>query len=181
MSNLSEVAGLEHGVAKKSAVNDRGALRQELIDGLTFRTARPVPHEDGYLTEVLRKSWPEVEHEVVQVHLTTTFPGRVRAWGLHRHSWDRLHVVHGLLSIVCFDARKESPTFGAVNEFRVSDHNPGLLTIPPNVFHGWKNIGVDDASVINMPTVLYNHEQPDAVDIPYESELAEQVVPWRWW
>ena len=49
---------------------------------------------------------------VVQVHLTTTFPGRIRAWGLHQKSTDRLFVVSGLVKIVVFDGRRESTDFG---------------------------------------------------------------------
>jgi len=74
-----------------------------------------------------------------------------------------------------------SPTFGSINEFRVSERNPGLLVIPPNLFHGWKNFGVDEAFIINMPSSQYEHEGPDALDLPYESPLAEAIVPFRWW
>jgi dTDP-4-dehydrorhamnose 3,5-epimerase len=145
-----------------------------------FRPNRPVPHEDGTLAEIARASWPEIETEVVQVHLTTTYPGRVRAWGLHQASTDRLFVVSGLVSIVVFDGRIDSPTAGALNEFRVSERNPGLLVIPPNLYHGWKNIGVDEAFIINMPSNEYRHEQPDALDLPYDSPRAEEIVPFRW-
>ena len=63
---------------------------------------------------------------VVQVHTTTTFAGRIRAWGLHQRSTDRLFVVTGLVRIVVFDKRVDSGSTGAVNEFIVSEKNPGL-------------------------------------------------------
>ena len=59
------------------------------------RPIRPVPHEDGHVTEVARASWGELADPVVQVHLTTTFPGRIRSFGLHQASTDRLFVVSG--------------------------------------------------------------------------------------
>ena len=180
MNDQPVVIGLQHGVGKRSAVNDRGALRHEQIEGIVFRPARPVPHDHGFMFEVLRSTWTEVTHDVPQVHTTTTYPGRVRAWGLHRLGSDRLTVVSGILSIVCFDGRTASPTFGVVNEFRISDRNPGLLTIPPDVYHGWKNIGVADSVAVNMPTRLYDHDQPDSYDIEYESDLGRGIVPWRW-
>jgi len=168
-------------VPKQSAVDARGELRQAPIAGLRFRPTRPVPHEDGTVTEVARAAWPEVDLPMLQVHITTTLPGRTRAWGLHQALTDRLFVVHGLVSIVVYDGRRDSPTFRSVNEFRISDRNPGLLVIPPNLFHGWKNIGVDEASIINMPSSQYEHDAPDALDLPYESAEAEAIVPWRWW
>jgi dTDP-4-dehydrorhamnose 3,5-epimerase len=175
-----DVSGADVLVAKHSAVDAAGALQQTLIDGLQFHTVRPVPHEDGTLAEMARVAWPEIDQPIVQVHLTTTFPGRTRAWGLHQHSTDRLFVVKGLVSIVVYDARHGSPTFDLVNEFKVSERNPGLLVIPPNLYHGWKNIGVDEAFIVNMPSVQYEHEHPDALDLDYESLDAREVVPFRW-
>jgi dTDP-4-dehydrorhamnose 3,5-epimerase len=174
------VTGADELLAKKSAVDQSGNLHNQAIDGVIFRPTRPVPHEDGHVTEVARASWEILRAPVVQVHITTTFPGRVRAWGLHQLGTDRLFVVSGLVKIVVFDGRKVSATFGALNEFVVSEKNPGLLVIPPNLYHGWKNIGNSEAIIINMPDRMYNYEQPDALELPWDSETAARIVPYRW-
>src|SRR5512143_3366327 len=114
------IVGMNEMLAKHSAVNEFGALRNEPIDGVQFRPTRPVPHEDGHLTEVARASWDILASPVVQVHLTTTLPGRIRGWGLHQESTDRLFVVSGLVKIVVFDGRRNSPSFGKISEFTVS-------------------------------------------------------------
>jgi len=174
------VTGAAELLAKKSAVDQSGNLCNQAIDGVIFRPTRPVPHEDGHVTEVARASWEILRAPVVQIHITTTFPGRIRAWGLHQLGTDRLFVVSGLVKIVVFDGRKASPTFGALNEFVVSEKNPGLLVIPPNLYHGWKNIGYSEAVIINMPDRMYDYEQPDALDLPWDSEAAARVVPYHW-
>jgi dTDP-4-dehydrorhamnose 3,5-epimerase len=180
MNEDPKVDGIEVLVPKASAVDETGRLKHEPIDGVRFRPVRPVPHEDGTVVEVARAAWGEIDLPIVQVHITTTLPGRVRAWGLHRHSTDRLFVVRGLVSIVVFDGRVASPTHGALNEFRVSDRNPGLVVIPPNLYHGWKNIGVDEAFIVNMPSSQYDYDAPDALDLPYESANAATIVPFQW-
>ena len=109
-TNIPNVVGGEELLAKHSAVSAEGRLRLVPIDGLILRQIRPVPHEDGHVTEVARASWPELVDPVVQVHVTTTLPGRIRAWGLHQKSTDRLFVVSGLVTIVVFDGRRDSPT-----------------------------------------------------------------------
>lgn len=177
----SRITGYDVLVPKKSAVNSSGALKQGPIDGVSFRPTRPVPHEDGHVAEVARTAWDIIDLPIVQVHITTTKAGRIRAWGLHEASTDRLFVVSGLVSIVVYDGREDSPTFGSLNEFRISEHNPGLLVIPPRLYHGWKNIGIAEAYIINMPSSLYDHEGPDALDLPYESPMAAEIVPFRWW
>lgn len=174
------IVGLSDMLAKQSAVNEFGVVRNDPIDGVRFRPTRPVPHEDGHLTEVARASWDVFTSPIVQVHVTTTLPGRVRGWGFHQESTDRLYVVSGLVKIVVYDGRKNSPSFGKLNEFSVSERNPGLLLIPPNLYHGWKNIGTSEAVVINMPDHMYNYENPDALDMPWDSEAAARVIPYRW-
>jgi dTDP-4-dehydrorhamnose 3,5-epimerase len=179
-SDIPNVIGGAELVAKQSAVNDAGQPRLSTIAGLKFRPTRPVPHEDGHLTEVARASWDVLGEPIVQVHVTTTIPGRIRAWGLHRVATDRLFVVLGLVKIVVYDGRNDSPTRGSINEFTVSEKTPGLLIVPPNLYHGWKNIGVSEAIIINMPDRMYNYEAPDALDLPWDSEAAQRIVPYRW-
>ena len=132
------------------------------------------------MTEVARTGWEVLGGPLVQVHVTTTFPGRIRAWGLHQLGTDRLFAVTGLLKIVVFDGRNDSATFGQVNEFLVSEKNPGLLIIAPNLYHGWKNMGTTEAIIINMPDRVYNYDAPDALDLPWDSEAAQRIVPYRW-
>jgi dTDP-4-dehydrorhamnose 3,5-epimerase len=174
------VVGSAELLAKKSAVDEHGHLRSRLVDGVVFRPTRSVPHEDGFLTEVARASWDALDKPVTQVHITTTFPARIRAWGLHQASVDRLFVVSGLVKIVVFDGRLDSPTHGHYTELVASERNPGLLTIPPDLYHGWKNIGVTEAIIINMPSEMYNYEDPDALDMPWDSPAARELIPYTW-
>ena len=174
------VVGGAELLAKRSAVDASGELRRLPIAGVEFRPTRSVPHEDGFLTEVARGSWEVLDRPITQVHITTTFPDRIRAWGLHQVSIDRLFVVSGLVKMVVFDGRLDSPTHGHLTELVVSERNPGLLVIAPDLYHGWKNIGVTEATIINMPTEMYNYEAPDALDLPWDSAAAKDLIPYTW-
>ena len=178
--DLPDVVGAEHLQAKHSAVDVAGNLQELRVAGVEFRPTRPVPHEDGHVTEVARASWEMLKHPLVQVHITTTFAGRVRAWGLHPLGTDRLFVVSGLVKLVVYDGRRDSPTVGRWNEFVVSEKNPGLLIVPPNLYHGWKNIGTTEAIIINMPDRMYEYDAPDALDLPWDSQAARDIIPYTW-
>lgn len=127
--DLPDVLGAERLSSKRSAVDVDGNLRLPRVAGVQFRPTRPVPHEDGHVTEVARASWAEIARPIVQVHITTTSAGRVRAWGLHPRGTDRLFVVSGLVKLVVFDGRRDSPTLGQWNEFVARDRNPGLPVV----------------------------------------------------
>lgn len=174
------VIGAEALVEKRSAVDRRGALSIPLIAGLRLLPTRPVPHEDGHVTEIARIDWEGLDQPIVQVHMTTTLAGRVRAWGLHRRGTDRLFVASGLVKIVCYDGRRESATFGRINEFTLSDRNPGLVIVPVGLYHGWKNIGTSEAIIVNMPTIAYDYDRPDALDLPWDSAAAREIIPYTW-
>ncbi|HZD60354.1 MAG TPA: dTDP-4-dehydrorhamnose 3,5-epimerase, partial [Anaerolineae bacterium] len=58
-----------------------------------------------------------------------------------------------------------------INEFFIGDHNPMLVQVPNNVYHGWKCISESEAVVINAPTEVYNYKQPDEHRLPYNTEL----------
>jgi dTDP-4-dehydrorhamnose 3,5-epimerase len=179
-NGVPDVVGAAELMAKHSDVDAQGRLRNEPIEGVVFRPTRPVAHDDGYVTEVARASWHMLGGPVIQVHITTTLPGRIRAWGLHQLGTDRLFVVSGLVRIVVFDGRNGSPTCGRLNVFTVSEKNPGLLIVAPNLYHGWKNIGISEAVIINMPDRMYDYASPDALDLPWDSAAAARVVPYRW-
>ena len=177
---LEQVVGFSSAVPVKSLTTSDGKSRQQLIEGIRFRSAQPVSHRNGHLTEAFRFDWGLTEAPVVQVNLTSTFPGKVRAWGIHRKTVDRLFAASGSFCIVCFDGRRESPSHGCINEFLVGERNQGLIVIPTGVYHGWKNIGLNEAAIISMPSQLYNHDGPDRWELPWDSDEARKLIPYQW-
>jgi dTDP-4-dehydrorhamnose 3,5-epimerase len=177
---LEDVDGFESASPRISHTTPTGALRLEPIEGIRYRLARPVSHQHGHLTEVYRDDWSLTDAALVQVTMTTTFPGRVRAWGLHRFTIDRLFAATGSLMIICYDARRSSSTYRSINEFMLGGRNQGIVVIPPGVYHGWKNVGNDEATIISMPSQLYDHDAPDRLELAWDSAAAQSIIPYRW-
>jgi len=112
--------------------------------------------------------------------MTTAYPGVVKAWHYHKRQTDNFAVVHGMMKVVLYDNRPDSPTHGEVNEFFMGIHNPLLVQIPPLVLHGFKCIGETEGIVVNIPTTLYNYKAPDehridphSKEIPYDWAIKE--------
>jgi dTDP-4-dehydrorhamnose 3,5-epimerase len=179
-ASLDDVEGFTSALAMESRTTSAGALRLTPIEGVKYRLMRPVSHHDGHLTEAFRADWAVTEAPIVQVNLTTTFPGRTRGWGIHQFTIDRLFAATGSLCIVCYDGRRGSRTFGCVNEFMLGERNQGLVVIPPGVFHGWKNVGHCEATIVSMPSRLYDHNGPDRWELPWDSDGARTTIPYRW-
>lgn len=145
-----------------------------MIEGVKVRKLRLIPDERGFLMELLRSDWEEFE-KFGQVYVTAVYPGVVKAWHYHKRQTDHFICVHGMAKVVLYDGREDSPTRGEVNEFFMGTLNPIMLKIPKGVMHGFKGISDEMALIVNVPTELYNYEQPDeyrlpahATEIPYD-------------
>lgn len=146
-----------------------------LIQGVKIKKLKVIPDERGRLMEMLRSD-DELFIKFGQVYLTTAYPGVVKAWHYHKIQTDHFVVVQGMMKIVLYDSRKDSPTFGKINEFFAGIHNPVLIQIPPMVTHGFKCISEEEAMVINCPTEVYNCNAPDEYRIdPHKGE-----IPYEW-
>ena len=145
-----------------------------MIEGVTTKKLKVIADERGFLMEMLRSD-DEFFQKFGQVYLTIAYPGVVKGWHYHKKQTDHFVVVKGMLKVVLYDGRDDSPTKGEVNEFFLGEHNPTLLVIPKLVLHGMKGIGTEPGYLINIPTEPYNYETPDEFrvdphdnDIPYD-------------
>ncbi|MCD6119638.1 dTDP-4-dehydrorhamnose 3,5-epimerase family protein [bacterium] len=151
------------------------ASTKQLIYGVKFKSLKVIPDERGRLMEILRSDDPDFDR-FGQVYLTTGYPGAVKAWHFHRKQTDHFCVVSGMMKVVLYDARDDSETHGVINEFFMGEHNPSFLKIPPFVYHGFKTISEHEALLINIPTEVYDYNEPDEHRVPPH----DGSVPYDW-
>ncbi|GBC83223.1 UDP-2-acetamido-2,6-beta-L-arabino-hexul-4-ose reductase [bacterium HR10] len=146
-----------------------------MIEGVRVKPLRMIPDERGRLMELLRAD-DEIFIKFGQVYMTTVYPGVVKAWHYHKKQYDNFVAVRGMIKLVLYDAREDSPTRGEINEFFIGDWNPQLVQIPPGVYHGFKCISETEAIVINIPTEVYDYAQPDE----YRLDPHKGGIPYDW-
>lgn len=127
-----------------------------------------IPDERGYLMEILRND-DKFFKKFGQVYMTTAYPSVVKGWHFHKIQTDYMTCVLGMIKLVLYDARDESPTKGQYQEFFIGERNPMLVSIPPGVLHGFKGIGDKMAIIVNTITEVYNYEKPDEHRIAWDS------------
>lgn len=146
-----------------------------MIQGVRVKPLKVIPDERGRLMEILRSD-DDLFIRFGQLYMTTAHPGVVKGWHYHKKQIDHFAVVKGMIKLVLYDARTDSPTKGDINEFFMGVHNPILVQIPNLVLHGFKGVGTEEAIVINCPTELYNYKEPDEHRVdPFSKE-----VPYDW-
>ena len=108
--------------------------------------------------------------------MTTTYPGVVKAWHMHKNQTDNVACIRGMIKMALYDSRENSPTFKEINQFYLGIHNPMLVQIPPDIYHGWMCISEEEAVIISIPTEVYNYENPDEQRLdPHEND-----IPYEW-
>ncbi len=163
----------------QAAIRDRqtaeaGVARpHRKIDGVEFRRATTNFDGRGEVVEVLSENHGPIA-PIPHVYIASLFPRCLKGWIYHELQDDRLFPLYGLLKVVLYDARLNSPTYGAFDEYVLCQGNRGVLTIPPYVVHVVINIGSETAAFLNCPTKAYNYAQPDKQRI----SVASGVIPY---
>ncbi|HEY3490323.1 MAG TPA: dTDP-4-dehydrorhamnose 3,5-epimerase family protein [Candidatus Deferrimicrobiaceae bacterium] len=122
----------------------------------------------GYLIEILRATDPHFT-KFGQVYLVGNLTrGTIRAFHKHDELWDWFFISHGCAKFALVDDRPESPTYKETNTFIIGDRQPGLLVVPPGVYHGWMSLQ-DDTQLISTGSEVYNRDKTDEVRVPFDS------------
>ncbi len=146
-----------------------------MIQGIKTKKLKVIPDERGRLMEILRRD-DDLFEKFGQLYLTTTYPGVVKAWHLHTGQTDNIACVQGMIKLAVYDPREDSPTQGEVQQFYLGVHNPILVQIPPNLYHGWMCISPEEALIVNCPSEVYNYDRPDEERLDPHTD----AIPYDW-
>ena len=136
--------------------------------------------ERGWLTEFYRDDERPGEVEPAMAYVSLTHPGVARGPHAHRDQTDLFVFVDGQFELYLWDARPSSPSCGVRQVLSVGRSRPASVVVPPGVVHGYRNVGPEDALIVNCPDRLYagrNRSEPvdeiryeDDPDSPYRME-----------
>jgi dTDP-4-dehydrorhamnose 3,5-epimerase len=155
---------------RQSVTRDWQTVDQPLIDGVAVVEVKNVVTSRGHLTEIYRADWNLTPGNVAQVFQTVLEPGAISAWHAHAKTTDRLFAAHGRILIVLYDARRGSPTYGRLNQFRFGAVRPALVTVPAGIWHGVQNVASSPSILLNLVSECYSYEDPDHYRLPIDTK-----------
>ena len=145
------------------------------IHDVRLTPLRRIPDERGAVLHMLREDDPAFER-FGEVYFSLVYPGVIKGWHLHKRMTLNYAVPVGMVKLVCYDDRAQSPTRGVVQEIHIGELNYALATIPPLVWNGFKAEGDRPALVANCATVAHDPTEIERLDpiensIPYDWNL----------
>ena len=146
-----------------------------MITGVVIKSLKKIPDERGTIMHMLRADDPEFEG-FGEIYFSTIYPGVIKGWHIHKEMILNYSVVEGMIKLVLYDERDNSPTRGEIQEIFLGQDNYTLVKIPPMIWNGFKGIGTTRAIVANLASIPHRSDEIERMDpfsphIPYTWEL----------
>lgn len=146
--------------------------KQGEINGCEIHPLRFYGDDRGWLAEFFRCDELAEEMRPRMGYVSLTHPGVARGPHEHVAQTDLFLFFSGAFRLYLWDMRSDSPSCGYRfrEEFGVA--RPAAILVPPGVVHAYRNVGAEDAWIVNCPNRLYagegKHEPVD--EIRYEDQ-----------
>lgn len=143
------------------------------IDGVKIVDKKRICDERGRIMHMLRRDDP-IFKQFGEMYFSTIYPGVIKGWHIHKKMVLNYVVVKGMIKLVLYDDRNDSPTKGEIMEIYMGDHNYVLVQIPPGIWNGFKGIGTEEAIVANCATIPHDPNEIERLD-PFSPK-----IPYKW-
>jgi dTDP-4-dehydrorhamnose 3,5-epimerase len=184
---VAESGGLRLAI-KRNGVRSQGALiagpgSAKLIQGVQLEALTVHPDDRGYFEEVFRVgrglATALASAKELQVSAALSYAGTIKALHFHMRQTDLWTPATGLLQVVLYDLRVDSPTFGQTNTIYSGVLKPLQILIPPGVGHGYKVVGADPALLVYATDRFYDPSDEGRIawndpDINYDWETQKK-------
>lgn len=144
-----------------------------MIQGVIIKKLNRIPDERGCVFHMLRSDDAEFE-QFGEIYFSMVYPGVVKAWHLHTKMTLNYAVPVGMVKLVLYDDRENSPTKGELMELYLGEQNYCLVKIPPHVWNGFAGVGTTPAVVANCATIPHDPTEIVRMD-PHNNSL-----PYDW-
>lgn len=141
------------------------------LEGIRVHEINILPDERGLFAEVMRSDWADImEDKIVQVNMSHSYPGIVRAWHRHmRGQVDYFLVLRGAIKICAFDDKTKR-----LVEIISSSSKPMLVRMPGTYWHGFRNVSNKVSLLVYFTNMLYDAKKPDEERRPWNDPT---IVP----
>jgi len=129
-----------------------------MIHDIKITPLKIISDDRGKVMHMLRKD-SAIFDKFGEIYFSTIFKDSVKAWHLHMEATLNYACIKGKVRLVLFDDREKSSTKGKYQEIILSPANYVLVTIPPNIWNGFKNLDNEESIIANCLTIAHNEKE----------------------
>lgn len=128
------------------------------IKDVVLTKLRIIEDNRGKVMHMLRND-SSVFKSFGEIYFSTIYKETIKAWHLHKEATLNYACVSGKVKLVLFDERIESPTNGIYEEIILSPEDYFLVTIPPNIWNGFKGLEYKESIIANCLNLPHNEKE----------------------
>jgi len=142
------------------------------IDGVVITPLKRFPDERGTIMHGVRAE--NLMNDFGEIYFKKLYMGVINGWHIHEELTLNYIVVSGMIKLVLYDVRTDSPTHGTLQEIFYGDDNYCMVHIPPGIANGSKGMTDPHAMMCNVcshahdPKLKYRRIDPESDEIPYD-------------
>ena len=129
-----------------------------MIYDIKITALKIISDDRGKVMHMLRKN-SKIFKSFGEIYFSTIFENSIKAWHLHKDSTLNYVCVKGKVKLVLFDDRKNSSSKGNYQELILSPENYFLVTIPPNIWNGFKGLDKSESIIANCLTLPHDEKE----------------------
>lgn len=134
------------------------------IEGVEITPLKIISDNRGSVMHMMRND-SKVFDKFGEIYFSTIFKDKIKAWHLHKEATLNYACVYGEVKLVLFDERKGSGTFGEYQELLLSLKDYNLITIPPNIWNGFKGRNDQFSIIANCLNLPHNEKEMVRLDV----------------
>lgn len=140
-----------------------------MIEGVKIIPLATFLDERGLVRHMMRSTDPHF-NGFGEIYFSVIFPGAIKGWHVHRRMELNYAVVSGNIKLVLYDGRKDSTSYGKIQEIFLGEDNYVLVKIPPHVVNGFKAIGQEKAIIANCSTIPHDSTEIERFN-PFDASI----------
>jgi dTDP-4-dehydrorhamnose 3,5-epimerase len=109
-----------------------------------------------------------------EIYFSTILYESIKGWHLHKEASLNYVCISGKVRLVLYDGRNDSPTKGEYQELILSPENYFLVTIPPNIWNGFKGLDKKESIIANCLTLPHNEKEM------VRKEFNDKIFNYNW-
>jgi dTDP-4-dehydrorhamnose 3,5-epimerase len=129
-----------------------------MIHDVKITPLKTISDDRGKVMHMLRND-SDVFKQFGEIYFSTIYSEAIKAWHLHKESFLNYACIKGEVKLTLFDNRKNSPSKSEYQEIILSPKNYSLITIPPEVWNGFKGIDKEESIIANCLTLPHNEKE----------------------
>ncbi|BBH54059.1 dTDP-4-dehydrorhamnose 3,5-epimerase [Fluviispira sanaruensis] len=162
----------EFGQDEGKKVVNNVILKTNIFD-IKIHPLKKISDQRGMVMHMLRCDTSHFS-KFGEVYFSTIKENATKAWKKHLFMTQNLAVPVGKIKLVCFDDRKNSFSYGLIDEIYLGIEHFYLVTVPPLIWYGFQGIGACESLIANCTDMPH-----DPNEVVRKSE-SDESIPYKW-